>query len=119
MKIHPLAIIAGLFTDLGLSIFVAPIILMIFGVDLQNAETMLFWAIPFGFGATIIAGGVAYSISSTDKIYNVLLLGSITILVGIVVEFGFKLNHPLWFTVLSFTLTIPASFLGAVIARRL
>ena len=114
MKLHPLAILLGIVTDLALSLIVGPLELSLIGVG-ENSPYLYHWSLVLGLISLIIAGYVTAWKSPSSKIFNAAMFGIIEIVVGLAIVLFIPM--PLWFNITSFVLIIPASLLGAYIAR--
>ena len=120
LHLSPRAIIYGCLADIGVT-FAGSIAITVVALsansDLVNLESTLrspgFAAagLVLGLAATILGGYVAARNSPGAELTNALAVGVVIILVGVLVQVGFRVPLDLW-SILGFIVTIPAAGAG-------
>jgi hypothetical protein len=106
MKFHPLAILLGIVADIVASFF-----------DVNTSNPYLYGSsLILGLVGVAVGGYVTAIISSSSKEFNVVVFGTMEVLIALLVS-SF-VGAPLWFNVVSFVLIIPSALLGWYVATR-
>jgi hypothetical protein len=119
MKVHTLAIAAGIITDFLLSVLVAPLeqLMMLTPVMGQENAISFISSLILGLIAIIAGGAVTAHLSSSSKMSNAAIYGILEVCLGI--SLTFFTPAPVWFIILSILFIFPASLGGAQLAIRM
>lgn len=126
LKIHPKAVLLGTLVDIAGTLVVGIIIAMIalgmyvsdggdidtFEGDIYSNTLLLLFAMTLGFGFTVLGGYIAGRIAGGSPLFNASLVG----LAGIIIGLFFWGEGPLWSDIAGILLSIPAAYLGGMIA---
>jgi|SRR5882762_8144496 len=113
MRLNVTAIGLGIVSDFVLSVL-GSICLSLAGITTGSPELYI-WSLILGLGAIAAGGYVTFIKSPTHTFANTVTFGIAEVLIGVLVAVASSM--PVWFTITSAVLIIPASLVGGYLGK--